>query len=63
MGRHLVTTAMVLVAGSAFSIEPHPDALPNSHKPGDVDIEANLEFVVADPRALEGIVLTKRKRS
>lgn len=41
----------------ASEIDPHPDAVPNSHAPGEVDIEANLAFVVKDPATLPGIVL------
>lgn len=37
--------------------EPHPDALPNTHGPGEVDIPANVKFIVADPGELPGIVL------
>lgn len=43
--------------GFAFSIEPHPDALPNPHAPGEVDIAANVKFIVSDPKKLPGIVL------
>jgi len=43
--------------GSGFSIEPHPDAVPNSHAPGEVDIPNNVKFIVANPKTLPGIVL------
>lgn len=46
-----------ILASSGFCVDPHPDALPNSHQAGEVDIPENLKFVVADPRSLEGIVL------
>ena len=39
------------------AIEPHPDAEPNSHRPGEVDVQANVKFIVADPTTLKGIVL------
>lgn len=57
MIHRLLLMVLVLGKGSGFSIEPHPDAVPNSHKAGEVDIAANLKFVVADPAALPGIVL------
>ena len=38
-------------------ITPHPDALPNTHAPGEVDVEANVAFIVPDPSTLDGIVL------
>ena len=40
-----------------LAIEPHPDAEPNTHAPGEVDVEANVKFIVADPSSLKGIVL------
>ena len=36
---------------------PHPDALPNPHKAGEVDIPALLPFVVAKAADLPGIVV------
>lgn len=57
MRKCLLTIALLLGAGSGFSIEPHPDAVPNSHAAGEVDIAANLTFVVADQKTLPGIVL------
>ena len=38
-------------------LRPHPDALPNIHKPGEVDIPANVPFIVANPAKLPGIVV------
>ena len=49
--------ALALAASSSFAIEPHPKAVPNPHKVGEVDIAANLEFIIADPKTLPGIVL------
>jgi hypothetical protein len=53
--------AVALAVVSAFNgvraIEPHPDAEPNTHAPGEVDVEANVKYIVADPATLEGIVL------
>lgn len=46
-----------LLLSSVHTIEPHPDAVANSHAPGEVDVEANVKFIVADPTELEGIVL------
>ena len=57
MPRFLFPNAIFFVAALGYSIEPHPDAVPNSHAPGEVDIEANLKFVIADPGTLPGIVL------
>ncbi|MEZ5325561.1 MAG: xanthan lyase [Verrucomicrobiales bacterium] len=47
------------IAATAFGwcIDPHPKALPNTHKPGDVDIPGNVKWIVADPTKLKGIVL------
>lgn len=41
----------------APAIEPHPDAVPNQHPPGEVDIEENIKLIVADLSSLPGIVL------
>ena len=57
MRKHLLAIALLLGAGSGFSIEPHPDAVPNSKTPGEVDIAANVKFVVPNPKSLPGIVL------
>lgn len=38
-------------------IRPHPEAAANTHAPGEVDVPENLQFVVADPSSLPGIVL------
>ncbi len=42
---------------SGDEIRPHPEAIANSHAPGEVDIAENLKYVVADPKSLPGIVL------
>ena len=57
MRKFLPTIALLLGGGFGYSIEPHPDAVPNTHPPGEVDIAANVKFVVADPKTLPGIVL------
>jgi uncharacterized protein (UPF0248 family) len=49
--------ALLLAGEIGFGIEPHPDAVPNSHAPGEVDIAANVKLIVADPKTLPGIVL------
>jgi hypothetical protein len=36
---------------------PHPDAIPNSHAPGEVDKPELVPFVVEDPKTLPGIVI------
>jgi hypothetical protein len=53
----LLPVALLLGAGLGFSIEPHPDAVPSSHRPGEVDNAANVKFIVPDPQTLPGIVL------
>ncbi len=37
--------------------KPHPDAVANSHAPGEVDKPELVPFVVADPTKLKGIVV------
>ena len=39
------------------SIRPHPDAIANTHAPGEVDKPELVPFVVPDPLVLPGIVL------
>ncbi len=51
-----ILTLLLLVA-SGLGIEPHPDAVPNTHKSDEVDIPENVKFIVADPKILDGIVL------
>ena len=41
----------------AVAIEPHPDAKPNTHAPGHVDVPENVAYIEEDPTVLEGIVL------
>jgi hypothetical protein len=59
MYHHLLPIALVFVANNSglFAFEPHPDAVPSSNKPGEVDIPENVKFIVADPKKLKGIVL------
>jgi hypothetical protein len=61
--RSLVTgTVVCLIAACLYAAEkpklkPHPDALPNTHKPGEVDKPELVPFVVDDSASLPGIVL------
>ena len=55
-----VALAAVLAAPGApggTKLTPHPDAVPNTHPPGDVDNPALVPFIVADPASLPGIVV------
>lgn len=38
-------------------LRPHPQALPNSHAPGEVDRQEMVPFIVVDPASLAGIVV------
>lgn len=46
-------------AGSpdALPLQPHPQAVANTHPPGEVDIPELVPFIVADPNSLPGIVV------
>ena len=57
MQRCLLTIVFLLGGDSGFGTKPHPDALPNTHPPGDVDIETNVKFIITNPKRLPGIVL------
>ena len=57
MRNRLAAIALLMGGGSGFSIEPHPDAVPNSHAPGEVDVPANVKFIVTTTKTLPGIVL------
>lgn len=46
-----------------FRNRRHPDAIPNSHRPDEVDIAANLEYCVRNPVRLPGIVLDETDAS
>lgn len=50
-------TILLLGFSHCLAIDPHPDAVPNSHPPGEVDVPANVKYIVADPASLAGIVL------
>lgn len=53
----LIIAALVGSALAAEVLKPHPQALPNSHAPGEVDRPEMVKFIVADPASLPGIVL------
>ncbi len=53
----LLILTLVLVVASGYCIEPHPDAVSNTHQSGEVDIPENVKFIIFDPKSLEGIVL------
>jgi hypothetical protein len=57
MKTSLLVSVLVIVVSSGLAIEPHPEAVPNAHKAGQVDIPENLKFIVSDPKTLPGIVL------
>lgn len=57
MRNRLTAIALLMGGGSGFSIEPHPDAAPNTHAPGEVDIPRNVKFIVTTTKTLPGIVL------
>jgi hypothetical protein len=57
MTRWFLSILFLLGGSLVFSIEPNPDAAPNTHAPGEVDLKANLKFIIPNPDALPGIVL------
>jgi hypothetical protein len=46
-----------LAADAGSGLKPHPEALPNKHAAGEVDVPALVPFIVADPAKLPGIVV------
>lgn len=50
---------MLFLAGAlaAEAPKPHPNALPNTHPPGEVDRPEMVKFIVPDPASLPGIVV------
>lgn len=50
-------TACLIQASGDTGLRPHPQALPNSHAPGEVDRPEMAPFIVADPAKLPGIVV------
>ena len=51
----LLTGALAQTVKTA--LKPHPDAVPNTHAPGEVDRPELVPFIVADPTKLPGIVV------
>ena len=51
----VLTSALAQTAKRA--LQPHPDAVPNTHAPGEVDRPELVPFIVADPTKLPGIVV------
>lgn len=49
--------SVLLSAAEKTKFKLHPDALPNTHKPGEVDKPELVPFVVKDAGTLPGIVL------
>ncbi len=49
--------SLLLAAPPAVKLQPHPDAVPNTHAPGEVDRPELVPFIVADPASLPGIVV------
>ena len=49
--------AALLAAAGGARLVPHPEAVPNTHAPGEVDTPALVPFIVPDPAALPGIVV------
>ncbi|MCA9016781.1 MAG: xanthan lyase [Planctomycetaceae bacterium] len=41
----------------AAKLKPHPDAVTNTHAPGEVDKPKLVPFIVADPAKMKGIVV------
>jgi hypothetical protein len=53
----LAAVSALLTAPVAAPLKPHPDAVPNTHPPGEVDKPELVPFIVADPASLPGIVV------
>jgi hypothetical protein len=49
--------ALLAAPAEGPKLRPHPDAVPNTHAPGDVDKPELVPFIVADAAALPGIVV------
>lgn len=52
-----VTLGQVLAKDPVPKQKPHPDAVANTHAPGEVDKPELVPFVVSDPTKLKGIVV------
>ena len=53
----------ILGVNKPFWNRKHPDAIPNRHRPEEVDIVANLEYCVRQPSRFPGIVLDETDAS
>ena len=53
----LCALACAVAAAPTVQRKPHPDAVPNTHAPGEVDRPELVPFIVADPASLPGIVV------
>ncbi|QDT44538.1 Xanthan lyase precursor [Gimesia alba] len=60
----LIILVMLLVSVRSAStteptakLKPHPDAVANTHAPGEVDKPELVPFIVADPAKMQGIVV------
>ena len=57
LGLLVVPFISLEAASPPAKLKPHPDALPNTHAPGEVDRPELVPFIVADPGSLPGIVV------
>ncbi len=55
----LLACALVSLAAATppMKLQPHPEAVPNTHAPGEVDRPELVPFIIADPASLPGIVV------
>ncbi|WP_291169711.1 xanthan lyase [Gimesia sp.] len=53
----LMLMGMLPVSAVEPKLKPHPDAVANTHAPGEVDKPELVPFIVADPTKLKGIVV------
>src|SRR5262249_51692314 len=53
----LLPAGLLTAATPATKLKPHPDAVANTHAPGDVDNPELVPFIVPDPASLPGIVV------
>ena len=53
----LAALGVLIAAPPATKLKPHPDAVANTHPPGDVDKPELVPFIVPDPASLPGIVV------
>lgn len=55
--RLFATLAGLSLIHAADPLSPHPQALPNTHPPGEVDNPEKVPFIITDPTSLPGIVV------